>query len=72
MAKTETSLQARPAADHRLFLKLYHRYLHEAAEPVYETVAEPEEDRKLTLFLALAPMVMAFLYLTLVSCFLFF
>lgn len=71
MAKTETGLQARPAADHRLFLKLYHRYLHEAAEPVYETVAEPE-DRKLTLFLALAPMVMAFLYLTLVSCFLFF
>ena len=57
---------------YRLFLKLYHRYLHETAEPVYETVAEPEADRKLTLFLALAPMVMAFLYLMLVSCFLFF
>ncbi|MCI6359911.1 MAG: hypothetical protein MR778_08120 [Clostridiales bacterium] len=72
MSETGTGLQARPAADHRLFLKLYHRYLHETAEPVYETVAEPEADRKLTLFLALAPMVIAFLYLMLVSCFLFF
>lgn len=69
MAERSTSLQTRSAADHRLLLKLYHRYLHETAEPVYE--AEPEEDRKLTLILALAPMVMAFLYLMFVSCFLF-
>lgn len=70
MAETDMSLQVRPAADHRLLLKLYHRYLHAAAEPVYEVVAEPESSR-LTLILALAPMVLAFFYLMVVSCFLF-
>lgn len=70
MEETSTSLQTRSAADHRLLLKLYHRYLHETAEPVYESAPEPE-DRKLTLILALAPMVLAFFYLMVVSCFLF-
>lgn len=70
MAETGTSLQARSSADHRLLLKLYHRYLHETATPVYEAVPEPE-DRILTLILALAPMVLAFFYLMVVSCFLF-
>lgn len=70
MAETITSLQTRSAADHRLLLKLYHRYLQEKAEPVYEAVSEPE-NWKLTLILALAPMVLAFFYLMVVSCFLF-
>lgn len=70
MAETVTSLQTRAAADHRLLLKLYHRYLRETAEPVYESVPEPE-NWKLTLILALAPMVVAFFYLLVMSCFLF-
>lgn len=71
MAETSMGLQTRSAADRRLFLKLYHHYLHEVTEPVYETVAEPEEDWRLALILAIAPMAMAFLYLIVVSCFLF-
>lgn len=71
MADTAMQLRQETAAhaERRLLLKLWRHNLHEPAM-VYEA-APPEEDRWLTLVLALAPMTMAFLYLMVLSCFLF-
>lgn len=67
MTEPFTVLETTPA-DRRLLLKLQHRLLGAAAQPDAE--AAPE-DRRLALIFALAPMAFAFLYLSVLSFFLF-
>ena len=56
-------------ADRRLLLKLQHRLLQ--SPPVEEYAAPHQEDRVLSMVFALAPMSLAFLYLIVLSFFLF-
>ena len=56
-------------ADRRLLLKLQHRLLQ--TPPSEEYAAPQQEDRLLSVVFALAPMTLAFLYLMILSFFLF-
>lgn len=56
-------------ADRRLLLKLQHRLLQ--TPPAEEYAAPQQEDRVLSMVFALAPMSLAFLYLIVLSFFLF-
>ena len=56
-------------ADRRLLLKLQHRLLQ--SPPVAESSVPQEDDRLTAMVFALAPMTLAFLYLMILSFFLF-